>query len=117
MEKTIFISSPYTHGNKEVNVYLQKEAFDYLIRLGWAPFAPLWSHYQHLAFPLSYAQWIEYDLIWLDRCDAYVRLDSDLPSTGADIEEAEAKRLELPIFYGLKSVPHADNTHVPDYQI
>lgn len=97
MTQKIYIASPYT-GNEEANVMVQHKAFFELFMLGYMPFAPLLSHYQHEHFPMGYDEWIAYDLQWLASCDALLRLPGD--SKGADLEVAEAKRLEIPVFMG-----------------
>ena len=101
----IFISSPYTHGNPGDNVTVQIEAFHHLRDKGWVPFAPLLSHYLHIHRVRTYEDWIDWDLEWLNCCDAYLRLPSNLPSKGADIEEQHATEIGLKRYYSLESVP------------
>lgn len=74
------------------------------------PFVPLWSHFQHTVFPRPYIDWIEYDLALLDRFDACVRLNADLPhleyfeseSSGADGEVEVFRKLDKPVFFSLQ---------------
>jgi len=93
----VYIASPYTIGDVAVNVKLQLDAVDQLMNLGFAPFAPLYSHFQHMAHPRPYQDWVQIDLIWVKSCDCLLRLGGE--SKGADGEVAYAKELKLPVFY------------------
>ena len=79
----VFISSPYTLGDVGVNVRTQHDVFNNLIELGFTPFMPLLSHYQHIIHPFEYDQWIEWDFAWIDSCDFVLRLPGE--SKGADM--------------------------------
>jgi hypothetical protein len=49
MEKIkVYIASPYTLGDVAVNVKRQLDCADELMNAGFAPFAPLYSHFQHM---------------------------------------------------------------------
>ncbi len=73
------------------------------------PYVPLWSHFQHTAFPRPYQSWIEYDNAIIPRLDALVRLsaiNAELnyevsQSSGADNEVALAKSLGKPVFFSI----------------
>lgn len=101
--KAIYIASPYTKGDVAVNVRTQIDAWDDLVSMGWAPFAPLYSHFQHIVHPRSYEDWMRQDLFWIRRCDALVRLPGE--SSGADREVALARELGIPVYLGLADVP------------
>src|SRR5580693_1616163 len=98
MERTIrvYIASPYTKGDVAINVKAQLDAVDTLMSLGYYPFAPLYSHFQHMAHPRPYKDWIEADLVWVSVCDAMLRLPGE--SSGADNEVKVAKELGIPVF-------------------
>lgn len=105
----VYISSPYTYGNKLENVKRQMDITDELMNSGFYPFTPLYSHYQHTYKPRPYEDWIDVDLVWVEVCDCLLRIipvidGKELESKGADIEEAEAKRLKKPIFYYIKDL-------------
>jgi hypothetical protein len=100
--KKIYIASPYTIGDVAVNVRRQLEAADTLIDLGFAPFVPLYSHFQHMHSPKDYDVWLRLDLEWLPACDALLRLPGE--SKGADHEEVVAKSLGIPVFYSVDSL-------------
>ena len=62
MTVLVYIASPYTLGpSKEENVRKSMEMGDKLIRLGYVPFLPLLTHYQHLLYPQSYEMWMKLD--------------------------------------------------------
>ena len=98
--KTVYIASPYTLGDVAVNVRRQIDAASDLLACGLIPFTPLLSHFIHLVHPHSYDEWLEYDLQWLSRCDCMLRLSGE--SKGADIEEAYAQKLGIPVYYSIE---------------
>ena len=49
--------------------------------------------------PDTHQTWLPYDFAWLAKCDALLRLPGE--SVGADREIEEARRLGIPIFYGI----------------
>ena len=93
----VYIASPYTLGDVAVNVKLQLDTVDELMNKGFAPFAPLYSHFQHMAHPRPYQDWVKIDLEWVKVCDCLLRLDGE--SKGADGEVKYAKEFGLPVFY------------------
>ena len=97
--KFIYIASAYTKGDVAVNVRTNIKAADEVAGMGYVPFVPLLSHFWHMIIPHPYEFWTEYDLVWLERCDALVRLPGD--SSGADAEVARARELGLPVYFGL----------------
>jgi hypothetical protein len=98
----IFISSPYSLGDVAINVKRQIDVADELINLGFAPYVPLLSHFQHLMRPRSQEDWERLDLEWINQCDCLLRLDGN--SKGADIEVEYAKNCEVPVFYDIDSI-------------
>jgi hypothetical protein len=96
---TVYIASPYTLGDVAVNVKRQLDCVDELMDLGFAPYAPLYSHFQHMAHPRPYQDWINIDLVWVEICDVLLRLDGE--SKGADGEVALALKLGKPVFYSI----------------
>jgi len=100
----IYIASPYNAGDKLQNVRLQIDAFHILRDLGYLPIAPLLSHYVNLVRDRSHKDWLEYDIELLKICDIVVRLRPkdengvEIPSPGADMEEAKAKEIGIPYY-------------------
>jgi hypothetical protein len=112
MKPLIYIASPYTQGDVALNTRFQMRVFDELMTEGVViPFAPLvGSHFQHLAFPRQYSDWVNYDLDLIRRgiFDACIRLnvtDERMPgysqeaSNGADGEVSEFIRQRKIVFF------------------
>ena len=89
--KTIYIASQYTKGDPLENAERQLLVADRLMDLGLAPFPPLYTHYQHTLKPRPYEDWTRADNVWVDLCDALIRLPG--PSSGADDEVELAGKL------------------------
>jgi hypothetical protein len=102
MMKKIYIASPYTKGDVAVNVKRQLDCANELINMNYAPFAPLLSHFQHMAHPRSYERWLMLDLEWIKVCDGVLRLEGE--SSGADKEVELAKKLKIPVYYSLEEL-------------
>lgn len=106
----VYIASPYTKGDPCVNTHVQLQMFDLLMDDGlvW-PYTPLWSHFQHTCRPRPYKDWIEYDNAIIERMDACLRIDAEVPrlgyhvseSRGADREVALFTKLGKPVFYSV----------------
>jgi hypothetical protein len=107
----VYIASPYTLGDVAVNVKRQLDVADDLMTLGYAPFAPLYSHFQHMAHPRPYTDWIKIDLVWVKACDCVLRLEGE--SKGADGEVQYALDLGLPVFYTIEDLQkHFPKSHL-----
>lgn len=98
----VYIASPYTKGDIAVNVKAQIDVVDVLMDLGFAPYSPLYSHFQHMAHPRPYTDWVEIDLVWVEVCDCLLRLPGE--STGADGEVKLALELGKPVFYAINEL-------------
>lgn len=98
----VYIASPYTVGDTAINVRDQLVCADKLIDAGFAPFAPLYSHFQHMFQPRPYEDWAKLDNEWVLVCDALLRLPGE--SAGADAEIELAKQNNIPVFYDLDSL-------------
>lgn len=95
--RKVYIASPYTKGDVAQNVKLQLDVTDELIDLGFCPFTPLYTHFQHMAHPRPYEDWIKLDREWVVACDCVLRLGGE--SSGADGEVELAKKHGKPVFY------------------
>ncbi len=98
----IYIASPYTKGDPAINVKTQMDCANELINLGYAPFAPLMSHFQHIAHPHPYEKWMELTSEWLECCDCLLRLPGE--SNGADREVSQAVNDKQLVFYDIKEL-------------
>jgi hypothetical protein len=110
IKPTVYIASPYSKGDPNVNTHYQCKIFDKLLGDGKVlPIAPLWSHFQHLLFPRPYEDWIDYDHAMLRLYDCCLRLSVSFPSlnyyqkesTGADAEVETFKKLGKPVFFSV----------------
>jgi len=98
----VYIASPYSLGDKDLNVKRSLEVGDTLIKLGYAPFLPLLTHYQHLIYPQSYDKWLALGLEMVKRSDMLLRLDGESP--GADVEVSLALKLGKPVAYSVEDL-------------
>lgn len=99
----IYIASPYSIGDKQENVNLQLDVAAELLKRGYAPYTPLLTHYQHMRHPREEQDWLKLDFEFLSLCDMLFRIKptvdgKEVPSSGADQEEALARKLEIPVF-------------------
>jgi hypothetical protein len=101
--KKVYIASPYTLGDVAVNVRVQLETADQLMTLGFAPYVPLLTHFQHLHRPRPYEDWCRHDDDWIPCCDYLLRLPGE--SKGADREVRLAESLGIPVFYKGEDLP------------
>lgn len=92
---TVYIASPYTIGDVAVNVRESLLVADELVELGFAPYAPLLTHFWHFLSPKSYDTWMKMDREWIMRCDFLLRLPGD--SGGADSEVGFALEHDIPV--------------------
>ena len=93
----VYIASPYTLGDVAMNVKRQIDMADQLMNNGFTPFVPLLSHFQHMARPRPYNDWLVNGMEWVKACDCVLRLAGESP--GADKEVALAKELGIPVYY------------------
>lgn len=102
---TVYISSPYTIGDKQKNVDKQIFAARVLLETGYCPVIPLLNHYindEKYGQPIGYEKWMAIDFELLSRCDCLLRLPGE--SKGADREEAFANKKGIPIYYTYKQL-------------
>lgn len=109
-EIRVYIASPYTNGWMPTNVRRQLTAADKLIDLGYIPYTPLLTHFQEIYSSKSEHIWLKIDFSFLKVCDAVLRLrpvdetGREIPSNGADQEEALAKKEGIPVFYSIEDL-------------
>jgi hypothetical protein len=102
MKIKVYIASPYTLGNAAENVRLQMDTANLLIDKGFAPFVPLYNHFQHMVHPRISSDWIELDNNWLLSCDCILRIGGQ--SKGADDEVKLAIDNDIMVFYDIDSL-------------
>jgi hypothetical protein len=60
------------------------------------------THFWHMIQPHNIDYWYQYDLEWLEVCDALFRLPGE--SHGADKEAERAKELGIPVFTSISEL-------------
>lgn len=103
----VYIAGPMTNGTGR-NYDLEKireamKAYSVLIHHGFLPFCPQLSLIQEMMLPgdVTYAEWLEHDLSWIDVCDVILRIPG--PSKGADRECEYAQGRGIPIAKDLQT--------------
>ena len=107
--KTVYISSPYSIGDKEENVRNQIVASERLREFGFVPYAPLLTHFWHLEYPHTGEWWMELHKDYLVHMgfDAVLRLPGE--SRGADEEVEFAKSMGIPVFKNISALVEWNN--------
>ena len=98
----VYIAAPYTKGDIGQNVKNVIDCADQLCQLGYTPYIPHLTHFWHIVSPKPVSFWYQYDLIWLDFCDALLRLPGE--SSGADKEVEYAKEHCIPVYYSVEEL-------------
>jgi len=107
-KRKVYIASPYWHEElavREVNVRRQITTANALISTGFLPFWPLSSHYlaqDGIGRNVSEPEWLDISTEWIRSCHLFLRLSGT--SKGADVEEAIAEALDIPIYYELSDL-------------
>lgn len=98
LQPLVYISSPYSIGDKIKNIHRQIKVAHLLMDEGLVPLAPLpGSHVMNEMKWRDYEDWMAVDLEHVARCDAVLRLKGE--SSGADREVAYAESLGIPVFF------------------
>lgn len=94
----VYIAGPFTNppGEQHANVLRMITAGHSVMNLGAAVIVPLLFYYmnEHISRPDE--EWLSVDLELVTRCDYLYRMPGE--SAGADLEVAQAKRHEIPVF-------------------
>lgn len=108
--KRVYISSPYTNGNRQQNVRLQMQIAEKLIKFGFYPYTPLLSHFLDIfSDSIPERTWLDIDVEYVKICGALLRIKpmengKEIISHGADEEEATALKNNIPVFYSIESL-------------
>ena len=106
----VYVAGPIT-GPKEnkdryetisANLSMAFAVGDQLLKAGYAPFVPHYSHYWNLMYKNSYQDWLDYDRCWLLVSDAILRLPGG--SEGADMEVQWALVAGIPVYYSVEAL-------------
>lgn len=98
----IYISGPYSTNQVEGtrNAIIAAEQ---VRKNGHLPFVPHLSLLWDLVCPSPYEEWMNYDMEWLEQCDAILRLPGE--SNGADIEVQMAVALGKIVYTNIEEIP------------
>lgn len=94
--KYVYLAAPLTQGDSFYNVRAAIKAASTLRALGFTPFVPHLYCLWHMLFPQPYDFWIDLDLDWLKKCDAFVWIGGE--SEGVKIERTYAASLGVPSY-------------------
>ena len=95
--ESVYIASPYSDGNRLINVMTSLQYAEDLVEWGLIPFTPLLYHYWDELHEHDWEFWLNQCLYWVGKCDAVLRLPGE--SKGADIEVEYAQHRGIPVFY------------------
>ncbi len=113
----IYIAGPYTSLDEkghELNTHRAIDAGIAVFKKGHHPYIPHLTHYVDLRakaarIELSWSDYIEWDLPWLDMCDALLFLGK---SKGADLELERAKKQGKRIYLSIAEIPEANSVQI-----
>lgn len=103
--KTVYVAGPYTKPDPCANTHRAAAIAGELIEHGFIPFIPHLTHFWHTMHPRPYEFWLDYEMVWLRKCDCVLRFDGE--SSGADKEVIEAERLGIPVYFSVESLVEA----------
>ena len=98
----IYIAGPYTKDDPITNTANAIKAADILAEKGYIPFIPHLTMLWHLLSPHEIDFWYEYDMGWLKKCNALLRLPGESP--GADKEVSMAFALKMPVYLSVEDL-------------
>jgi hypothetical protein len=98
--KYIYVAGPICNGNVLENAVKGVEAGRSLLEAGFSPYIPhLNLFYQFQVNDFQYEKMLAWDMDWLAKCDAMVRLPGYSP--GADREQAFCRKNHIPVYFGM----------------
>lgn len=98
----VYIAGPYTEPDPAVNTARAMDVWHEIADMGLTPFIPHLCHFLHIRRERPYTDWLEWDLAWLEDCDALYRIEG--ASSGADIEIERAQEIGIPVFRSLEDL-------------
>lgn len=99
----IYVSGPITIGSQAQHVHNAVKIADAILAMGYDVILPHLDHLWCMISPKPWEVWMKNDLAVLLRCDALFRIPGK--SKGADLEEATARRYNMPVYYKLSEIP------------
>lgn len=94
----VYVAGPLNgSGTQEINIRNACRVGTQLLAKGMIPFIPHLNVLWNMVDPHHVDDWMRWDVAWLDRCDAMLRLPGESP--GSDHEIAEARKRGIPVFH------------------
>lgn len=101
----VYVAGPLSTGTYTQSCANIRYAIDIgaeLMAKGFAPYVPHYSHFANLFHMMTWQQWMDQDKIWVNSCDALLRLEGE--SRGADQEVVWAQAAHIPVFTDIPSL-------------
>ena len=96
--KRVYIAGPYTHGDWGLNQRRAIQAAQEVLDRGHIPFIP---HTMTATWSIVCGNnWIDFDLYWVEVCDALIRLPGK--SNGSDTEVEFAKDNDIDVYMSVE---------------
>ena len=95
----VYIAGPYTTPDPITNARKAMKIGEAVMILGHTPFVPHLNVIWDFVTPMPYDTWLDWDIKWLSKCDAMLRIPGESP--GADIEEAYCVDNGIPVYHGI----------------
>jgi len=110
----IYVASPYSGRSEKERYQNTTRAIDIGLALwkkGHYPYIPHLTHFvdsraKEKDIVMKWEDYIEWDSVWLEACDAILFLDH---SKGTEIELEWAKKMGKTIFFSIESIPTVNN--------
>jgi hypothetical protein len=94
---TVYVAGPIQSGDQFANCGRAIRFGQELHLRGFVAYVPHWGAIQQLHFPWTHEEWLEYDFVWLDKCECLFRLAG--ASSGSDREVARARERNMSVFH------------------
>ena len=93
--KYVYVAGPITNGDTLLNIRNGMKAGTELVKLGYVPFVPHNDFIQYMLDPdaLDYETLLAWDLAWVKRCDAVLRLPGESPGADREVQYARSQGL------------------------
>ena len=95
----VYVAGPLSTGGYSDSCANIRHAIDVgheLMTKGFAPYVPHYSHFANLFHMRTWQEWMDQDKIWVNSCQALLRLPGE--SKGADVEVGWAQAARIPVF-------------------
>jgi hypothetical protein len=100
---SVYVAGPYSKPSPLKNVHNAIEAAEELLKYGFQVYVPHLTHYWEMYhYQHPYEWWLEFDKVWLGKCNCMLRLPGE--SGGSDKEEEYAKEIGIPVFFTIQEL-------------